>query len=222
MRAYLEQHGELGDESLQALLTVNVRNAGAHALIGNRIAVNQIALHTATAYPIDRLQAIYSSHNHLHSIEDGELTSIRLRSIYENLPAPVMAWLGRSAQRKNSVGQRLLSAGNCGVTEMTGSSRPLYLLGARLIGFTGIPPVYSGCGLMFTASTYGDKLGLTFTSDRDMLPDPHRMRQCLDDAVLGIERYLANGPQPPRKSRPEPAKKPRAGSRRSGSPAGVT
>jgi diacylglycerol O-acyltransferase len=222
MRAYLEQHGELGDESLQALLTVNVRNAGAHALIGNRIAVNQIALHTATAYPIDRLQAIYSSHNHLHSIEGGELTSIRLRSIYENLPAPVMAWLGRNAQRKNSVGQRLLSTGNCGVTEMTGSTRPLYLLGARLFGFTGIPPVYNGCGLMFTASTYGDKLSLTFTSDRDMLPDPHRMRQCLDDAVLGIERYLANGPHPSRKSRPEPAKKPRAGSRQSGSPVGAT
>lgn len=206
MRAYLEQHGELGEEPLQALLSVNVRNAGAHALIGNRIAVNQIALHTGTAYPIDRLQAIYSTHNHLHSVEGGELTSVRLRSLYENLPAPVMAWLGRTAHRKNSLGQRLMSAGNCGVTEMTGSIRPLYLLGARMVGFTGIPPVYNGCGLMFTASTYDDKFGLTFTSDRDMLPDPKLMRQCLDDAVLGIERYLASSARPS----PAAAKKQRA------------
>lgn len=191
MRTYLERHGETGAVPLQALLAVNVRNAGAHALIGNHIAVNQIALHTTTAYPVDRLQAIYSTHNQLHSIEAEELTSFRLRSLYENLPAPVMAWLGRNAHRRNSVNRRILSTGNCGVTEMTGATKPLYLIGARVIGFTGIPPLYSGCGLMFTASTYCDRIGLTFTSDRDMLPDPKLMSQCLDDAVDQIEHHLA-------------------------------
>ncbi len=51
MRRYLERHGEFSDASLQALLEVNVRNAGAHALVGNRIAINQVELHTPDHLP---------------------------------------------------------------------------------------------------------------------------------------------------------------------------
>jgi hypothetical protein len=190
MRAYLQGLDELGELPLQAMLAVNVRNAGGHALIGNNIAVSQIALNTDMDFPVPRLQAICATHPELHSIEEDELTSFRLRSLYENLPAPLMAWLGRSANRENSVHRELLLAGNCGVTEMTGSTKPLYLMGARLIGFSGIPPLYSGCGLMFTASTYCDRIGLTFVSDRDMMPDPRAMRSCLDRAVAQVEQYL--------------------------------
>ncbi|MBP7080199.1 MAG: DUF1298 domain-containing protein [Rhodocyclaceae bacterium] len=191
MRAYLERQGETAEVPLQALLMVNVRNAGAHALIGNRIAVSQIGLHTGIAYPLDRLHAICSTHPELHSVEKNELTSFRLRSLYQNLPAPLMAWLGRNANRRNSVHRGILSAGNCGVAEMNGGDKPLYMMGARLIGFTGIPPLFSGCGLMFTASTYGDRIGLTFVSDRDMLPDPRQLRVCLDEAVEQIATHLA-------------------------------
>lgn len=190
MRAFLELQGELTEVPLQALLMVNVRNAGAHALVGNRIAVNQIALHTGMPFPADRLHAICATHPQLHSVEKEELTSFRLRSLYENLPAPLMSWLGRTANRKNSVHRGMLSSGNCGVAEMQGADRPLYLMGARLIGFTGIPPLFSGCGLMFTSSSYGDQIGLTFVADRNRLPDPRIMRQCLDGAVKEIDRYL--------------------------------
>ena len=81
MRRYLEAHGELGSSPLRALLEVNVRNAGAHALVGNHIAINQVELHTSIIFPEGRLQAIYSANRELHSIEDAELTSFRLRSI---------------------------------------------------------------------------------------------------------------------------------------------
>jgi len=189
-RAYLERVGEVSAEPLQAMLAVNVRNAGAHALIGNHIAVNQIALHTDLDFPLPRLQAICATHPHLNSIESEELTSFRLRSLYENMPAPLMAWLGRNANSENSVSRGVLSAGNCGVTEMSGSDKPLYLMGARLLGFTGIPPLYSGCGLMFTATTYCDQVGLTFVSDKNKVPDPRLLRRCLDVAVGQVEYYL--------------------------------
>lgn len=201
MRAYLQGLGELGELPLQAMLAVNVRNAGGHALIGNNIAVNQVALNTDLEFPLARLQAIYLTQPELHSIESEELTSFRLRSLYENLPAPLMAWLGRNANRENSVQREVLSAGNCGLTEMSGSGKPLYLLGARLIGFTGIAPLYSGCGLMFTASTYCQRVGLTFVSDRSMMPDPREMRRCMDEAVAAVEHYLNQSKQAKTKRR---------------------
>ncbi len=201
MKRYLERHGELGESSLQALLEVNVRNAGAHALIGNRIAINQIELHSSVIYPEGRLQAIVATNRELHSIEGAELTSIKLRSLYENLPAPLLAFLGRTANSENSFNYRIMEEGNLGMAELKGSGEPLYLLGARLEGFTSISPLYSGCGLMFTASTYCDRIGLTFTSDRDMMPDPEAMRACLDEAVDRLASYLSG-----RKRRKAPAR----------------
>jgi WS/DGAT/MGAT family acyltransferase len=201
MRTYLQGLNELGAEPLQAMLAVNVRNAGAHALIGNNIAVSQVALHTDLDFPVSRLQAIYATHPELQSIENEELTSFRLRSLYENLPAPLMAWLGRNANSENSVARGVLSAGNCGVSEMSGSDKPLYLMGARLLGFTGIPPLFSGCGLMFSTSSYCDRMGITFVSDSSMIPDSRVMRRCLDDAVHKVEQYLQE------KNKSKPARK---------------
>jgi WS/DGAT/MGAT family acyltransferase len=193
MRRYLERHGEMGESSLQALLEVNVRNAGAHALVGNRIAINQIDLHTPIIFPIGRLQAIYAANRELQSIENAELTSFRLRSLYENVPAPLLAWLGRMANRNNSLNRAVMSGSNLGLAQLKGSDKPLYLLGARLHGFTGIPPLYSGCGLNFSASTHADLVGLTFTSDRNMMPDPEVMRACLDETVAQLTGFLQSG-----------------------------
>jgi WS/DGAT/MGAT family acyltransferase len=190
MRLYLEKHGEMPEASLRALLEVNVRNAGAHALVGNRIAINQVELHSAIIYPEGRLQAIYSANRELHSVENEELTSFKLRSLYENLPAPLLAWLGKNANRQGSLNQRILEGANMGLAELQGGEKPLYLLGAELRGFTSITPLYSGCGLMFSASSYADSIGLTFTSDRNMMPDPELMRACLDEAVNTLDSYL--------------------------------
>jgi WS/DGAT/MGAT family acyltransferase len=193
-RRYLERHGEMRDGSLQALLEVNVRNAGAHAMIGNRIAISQIELHTPVTFPVGRLQAIYAANKELQSIENAELTSFRLRSLYENVPSPVLAWAGRLSNRKNSINRAVLSAGSLGLAELKGADKPLYLLGAHLHGFTTISPLYSGCGLMFSASTYADTVGLAFTSDRHMMPDPEVMRDCLDEAMAAVAKLKVGGP----------------------------
>ena len=75
------------------------------------------------------------------------------------------------------------------VTCVDASRLPSRIAG-ELKGFTGISPLYSGCGLNFSASTYHDTMGLAFTSDRTMMPDPEFMRECLDKAMDQLQRYL--------------------------------
>jgi hypothetical protein len=210
MRLYLDNHGELGEAPLRALLEVNVRNAGAHALVGNRIAISQIELHRSIIFPEGRLQAIYSANKELQSTENAESTSFKLRSLYENLPAPILAWLGRNASRQNSLNQRIMGGGNLGLAELQGGDQPLYLLGARLSWFTSISPLYSGCSLMFSASTYAGTVGLTFTSDRHMMPDPEFMRECLDQAVSQVESYLKSKKQKSKAESSSALEKPKA------------
>jgi diacylglycerol O-acyltransferase len=190
VRLYLDRHGEHEDAPLRALLQVNVRNAGAHALVGNHLALNQVPLHSDIDFPIPRLQAIYGAKNELNSVENSELTSFRLRSLYEFMPAPVTSWLGRNADRRNSLARAIMEGGNLGLAELRGSDKTLYLLGAELRGFNSISPLYSGCGLMFTAATYCDRMNLSFTSDRTMLPDPQSMRDCMEEAYATLVAHL--------------------------------
>jgi hypothetical protein len=51
---------------------------------------------------------------------------------------------------------------------------------------------------MFSASTYADTVGLTFTSDRNMMPDPDIMRECLDEAVAAVAKLKRTRSAPKR------------------------
>jgi hypothetical protein len=199
LRRYLAEHHEADDTPLHALLQINVRNAGAHALAGNRIAIEQADLFTHIRHPIERLHAIVGAMGDFDDMEAVEARSLKLRAIYEHVPAPLMAVMGRYSNREGSLSRGLLHAGNCGIAEVEGSAAPLYLLGAKLYGFTSISPLYSGCGLMFAATTYCDKLGLTVTSDRDMMPDPKLMRECIDASIASIMQVLHSESQPRRR-----------------------
>jgi hypothetical protein len=123
----------------------------------------------------------------------------------------MLAWLGKNARRQNSLNQRIMGGGNLGLAELQGGDQPLYLLGAQLCGFTSISPLYSGCSLMFSASTYADTVGLTFTSDRNMMPDPEFMRECLDQAVNQVQSYLKTKKQKSKAESSSTLEKPEAG-----------
>jgi diacylglycerol O-acyltransferase len=190
LRLYLEKHNEIEDAPLTALLQINVRNAGAHALVGNRIAIEQADLFSNIPDLVERLYAIVGGLSELDGMEELEGRSLKLRSLYEHLPAPLLSFLGRNADRDINPARQIMHAGNCGIAEMKGPKVPLYLLGAKLHGLTSISPLYSGCGLMFSATSYCDQMGLTFTSDRNLMPEPRVMRDCIDEAVTQIAEQL--------------------------------
>mgnify|MGYP000843999597 CR=1 FL=1 len=187
LRLYLHRHGDPSAGSpLFGLRQVNLRNAGAHALVGNRIAIEQIELYSTIPNLVERLLAIVGSRGERDDGEDSEQRGLKLRALYEHLPAPLLALLGRYSNGRGSLARQVMRDGNLGFAELSGPRRPLYLLSARLYAFASISPLYSGCGLMFSAATYCDRIGLTFTSDRGMMADPVLMRHCLADAVKGI------------------------------------
>ncbi len=48
---------------------------------------------------------------------------------------------------------------------------------------------------MFSATSYCDQMGLTFTSDRNLMPEPRVMRDCIDEAVTQIAEQLQKAKQ---------------------------
>jgi WS/DGAT/MGAT family acyltransferase len=188
LRLYLLRHNDpLAAGSLCGLRQVNMRNAGAHAMVGNSIAIEEMNLFSNIANLSERLLALVCS---LGEAEDAEQRGFKLRALYEHLPAPLHSLLGRYSNRRGSPSREVMRSGHLGFAELPGSARPLYLLSARLFALANISPLYSGCGLMFSASTYDTRIGLTFTADRSMMPDPQLMRLCLGEAYASLCTHL--------------------------------
>jgi hypothetical protein len=197
LRLYLLRHNDpLVDSSLCGLRQLNMRNAGAHAMVGNSIALEEMNLFSNIPDLSERLLAIVCSLGEPEDAygEKNEQRGFKLRALYEHLPAPLHSLLGRFSNRKGSLARQIMRSGHLGFAELPGSARPLYLLSARLYALASISPLYSGCGLMFTASNYHNRIGLTFTADRDMMPDPKLMRVCLSEAYDSLCKHLAAEP----------------------------
>jgi diacylglycerol O-acyltransferase len=161
-----------------------------YVLVSNRIAIERADLFSNIPDLVERLYGIVGGLSECDGMEELEGRSLKLRSVYENLPAPLLAFFGRNANRDGNPARHIMHGGNCGIAAMEGPKVPLFLLGAKLHGLTSISPIYSGCGLMFNATSYCDLLGLTFTSDRDLMPDPLVMCDCIDEAVGRVIEQL--------------------------------
>src|SRR3569623_1254810 len=119
---------------------------------------------------------------------------------------------------------------NCVVTNVPGSRVPLYFCGAKMVAMYGTGPVFDGMGLINPIYSYGDTIAISFTSDRDMMPDPENYAaalrasfEALKEATLGAPAKQPAAPKadvpkkPATKAKPKPtpaAKKPAAAGRK--------
>jgi diacylglycerol O-acyltransferase / wax synthase len=182
-RSYLAKKDGLQELKLSAQLQVNHRNAGAHALSGNKNALQHIELYTDVDNLLERLYAIVGSNSAASGIE-LEDKGHSLREVYENIPSPLLAIIGRLSKREL---RSLEAGGSCGISTLNGPAQALYFLGAKMTRLTSVSPMYKGCGLMYSASQYAGKVAVSFTSGRDILPDPEKLRAALEETVLKIE-----------------------------------
>jgi diacylglycerol O-acyltransferase len=187
-RAYLANKDGLENVNLSAQLQVDLRNAGAHALSGNKMALQHIELYTGVDNLVERLYAIVGS-NVSASEDELERRGHDIRAVYENIPAPLLSMIGRWSKHEL---RSLEAGGSCGISTLVGPDQPVYLLGAKLSGLTSVSPLYKGCGLMYSASQYGDKIALSFTSGRDILPDPENLMACLRETMEQIDLLSEN------------------------------
>ena len=87
---------------------------------------------------------------------------------------------------------------NCVVTNVPGSRVPLYFCGARMVAMYGTAPVFDSMGLIFPVYSYGPTIAISFTADRDMLPDPDRLAAALRSSFQALKSAAAErGPAPP-------------------------
>ncbi len=90
---------------------------------------------------------------------------------------------------------------NLVVTNVPGPREILYLDGARLIEMNGAPPVMDGLGMVVAASSYDNALRVAVAACRQVMPEPERMREYLQQSFAELGQAYAS-PAPRRATAP--------------------
>jgi len=170
VRAYLEAHGELPESSLVAMAPVNVRTDEQRGTGGNQVAAMSVAMRTDIADPLERLAAVHAATRNSKALTNAYGARV-MTDLNRHVPAATLALAGRLVTRWG-VANAIDPLFNAVVTNVPGPQVPLFMNGARLIGYYGLGPVIDNMGLFMPVLSYSGRVSISVTSCRELMPDP--------------------------------------------------
>jgi WS/DGAT/MGAT family acyltransferase len=184
LRSYLEDLGELPDASLAAVCPMSVRSTEQKGEEGNQIAQFFCDMHTDIGDPKLRLVAIAES-TRVAKESQGAMGARSLQQISRVVPG---ALFGVALRANAEIGSRSRTTAlvNTQISNIPGPPFPLYCAGAELTGIYGLGPVVTGAALIHVVMSYCDRVSFSFTSDREILPDPSAYAEALRSSFAAL------------------------------------
>ena len=183
LRRYLEDKGELPDETLVTGCPIDVRSDDERAAGGNMVGFMNVALHTEIVDPLERLIAIHKATKGSKAYAQALGPRIAM-DITDVVPGNVLSVALRAASATGLVEATVIQ--NTIVTNVPGAPFQLFLCGAELVDSISLGPLLPNVGLFHIVySAVQNKQGtitLSFTACRKMLPDPAFYADCLQQS----------------------------------------
>ena len=168
LRHYLEDRGELPDRPLLAAVPVSVHDQTTDRAGTTKVSVMFSTLATDEKDPVERLKAI-------------ALANTRAKEIHKMVGADtLMRWAEVCSLNALGVGARLYSTlrlaehhpvvHNLILSNVPGPPVPLYMAGARVVGFYPFGPITDGAALNVTVLSQDDRVGFGIITCPDLVP----------------------------------------------------
>ena len=185
LRTYLKGHDELPRETMTAMAPISVRQEGEKAALGNLVSAMVVGLGTQIEDPLERLRFVHSEA--INSKAMTNAVGAKNLADYSQLMPSALAGLAARLYTRVGAANAHAPAFNCVVTNVPGSRVPLYFCGARMVAMYGTGPVFDGMGLINPVYSYGDTIAVSFTADRDMMPDPENYAAALRSSFEALK-----------------------------------
>ena len=185
LRQYLKGEGDLPKDTLTAMAPISVRGEGEKAALGNLVSAMVVGLGTQIEDPLERLRFV-----HEEAVNSKAMTNAvgaRTLADYSQLMPSALAGLAARLYTRVGAANAHSPAFNCVVTNVPGSRVPLYFTGARMVAMYGTGPVFDGMGLINTIYSYGTTIAISFTADRDAMPDPQGYADALRASFAALK-----------------------------------
>lgn len=193
LRSYLDEKGELPDEPLVAMAPINTRVSGEQGDTGNTISAMFVNLHTDIAGPLELLQSIHKTTRQSKEM-DRAISARQMTDINKHIPATTLALAGRLITGLG-LGYRAIRWCNCVITNVPGPQAPLYMNGAKMVQIMASAPIVDGVGLMIAAFSYNGTITISFSSCRDLMPDPQVFSNCLRQSFTSLRDATLRRPK---------------------------
>jgi WS/DGAT/MGAT family acyltransferase len=185
LRRYLEDKGELPEESLVAMAPISVRTKEQSGAMGNQVSFMLASLGTDVADPLKRTQHVFESTT--NSKEVVNAVGARLLTDYSRFIPSAVSGLAARLYTRTGLANRHNPIFNTVVTNVPGPQQPLYFCGAELVSYYGIGPIFDGMALIHAVLSYHGTITVSATCDRAAMPDPARyaddLRTSFDELV---------------------------------------
>ncbi len=170
LRRYLDGLGELPDSELLAAIPVgHVEGVANPATGGNSWSVMTAGIATDVADPEERMRRIIAGSAAAKRLDKARGPTLMADLMF--LP-PVVTTAVASVYRWSGMARYQPPATNVTVSNVRGSSVPIYMAGAELLAGHPFGPVADGMGLNITLLSYQDRLDIGISSSPDIVENP--------------------------------------------------
>ena len=190
---YLREHKAAVSKPLVAFMPMSLRDESG-AGEGNQVVAELIAMGEPKASILQRLQQINAS---TKSAKDkGRAMQKSARQVYSLLVAGSLAL----ADTLPVFGKA--PSANLVISNMKGPAEPLYLAGAPMVAFHGLPILPPGAGLNVTFASVHKDICLAIAAAPEAVHEPYRLATLIEQAMQHLQKELASSaPKSPRRPR---------------------
>lgn len=182
LRRWLQDHDELPDQPLLAMVPISVRTPAQQGEFGNRVSALIAALPTQLADPVARLRA---AHEAMRSAKEQH-SAISAETLQDatQFAMPAMATRAARVAAQLRMADYVSPPYNVVISNVPGPRTPLYLAGAEMLAYYPVSVVADGQGLNITVQSYRDNVDIGLVACRELVPD---LWDLLDHLVEAIE-----------------------------------
>ncbi len=207
LRKYLKSRGDLPKSTMNAMAPISVRSEGEKKAMGNQVSAMIVALGTHIEDPVTRLEFVHEQAQNSKAMTNA--IGARTLADYNKLMPAGISGIAARLYTRMGVANAHSPAFNCVVTNIPGSPIPLYFAGAEMVATYSLGPVFDGMGLINAVYSYRGTIGISFTSDRDMMPDPENYAAAMQETFEELKKATlgTTAKNPGARSKAKPAAK---------------
>jgi len=170
---YLREHGAATDRPLVAFMPMSLRDESG-AGDGNQVSVELIAMGVPEASLSERLAQIN------RATTNAKLKGRRMQTTLRQAHTLMLA--GSMAMSDTLPGFGKVPSANLVISNMKGPSEQLYLAGAPMVDFLGLPILPPGAGLNVTFASVNKNIGIGIGAAPEAVDDPFRLAELIEQA----------------------------------------
>jgi diacylglycerol O-acyltransferase len=186
LRAYLDKHGELPEESLRCMIPVSVRSDDHANTLGNQVSGMLAALATDVADPVTRLRIINEDTRRAKE-SLGALPADLLTDVVDFAPPAITARASRVMSR-TAIANRINPPFNLIISNVPGPQFPLYAAGAEMLHYYPVSAVADTQCLNITIQSYNGSCDFGLVACREAVPDLWDLCHMLEDALEELKQ----------------------------------